>query len=537
MHDFETVTLLLLEDDPDDRRLLVGQLKNERTNFVVEWAQTLAEAIEKLKNQRFDVILSDLHLPDSGGLQTVLQLRSQCQWTPIIVLTAVEDEHLERDVMAAHAQDYLVKGEFGGRAVPRAILHVVQRQHAMDDITSLLIEQQQSQQRLQEQALLLQKKNDHLRKLNRTAQEFVDNVSHDFRTPLTVIKDYATIIREGMVGEINAEQQLMLDKVSVRVDDLNIMVDDLLDVSKLESGLLGAWRRECRVGDIFDRTESMLQQRAQVKQVQLQVECEATLPNVYCDSDKVGRVITNLAVNAIKFAGEGGHVTLRAESDPTRNQIIISITDDGPGIAQESLEQIFARFEQLEDAQASTKGYGLGLSIAQQICNLNLGELSVQSELGVGSTFSFTLPIVDFQEIVKRWLEARDAEANARQVIEVAVNQEIKSTEADELDKFLNCLLRRNDLLFRTDVNTWLIVMSVPQCESRVWFDRAEKEFQRTNRNRPLGPLPEYCASLRCEWEVDELTETVLKDFAALTEPTARLPLTVCTSKAVEQFA
>ena len=518
MTNIETIRLLLVEDDSVDCRQIVRQLRDERCEFIVQHAETLHSAVDKLQSERFDVIISDLHLPDSAGLETVSELRRACARTPIIVLTALEDERVERDIMAVKAQDYLVKGEFGGRAIARAVLHVVQRQQAMDEITELILEQEQSKQQLAEQAELLQRKNERLQQVNKTAQEFVDHVSHDFRTPLTVIKDYATIIREGMVGDINDDQRLMLDKVSIRVDDLNIMVDDLLDVSKLESGLLGAWRRVCRVEDVVDRAVSMLSQRACVKNVALEVDLEPDLPEVYCDCDKVGRVITNLAVNAIKFAGDGGKVKLWAKADESERQVVVGVTDDGPGIDESALEQIFQRFEQLDGMPTSSKGFGLGLSIAQQLCRLNLGELNVESQLGLGSTFSFGLPMNRPAEILRRWLASKSKTTDALHAVEVAIDSDDAQPTCDEFDQFLNCLLRRNDLLFRIAADRWLIVISAPEQEQQLWFARAEKEFDRTNRNRPLGTLPEYQATRRCRWNSQDSHESIVQDFQSIFE-------------------
>jgi signal transduction histidine kinase len=141
-----------------------------------------------------------------------------------------------------------------------------------------------------------------------------------------------------MVGDINHEQRTMLDRVAVRADDLNNMVEDLLDVSKLEAGLLGAWRRNVHVREIIERAEPLLRQRAQAQEIQLDISCENSLPAVYCDADKVGRVITNLVVNALKFAGTQGQgrVRLWAEADPSGHQVVMGVTDDGPGIDQEA---------------------------------------------------------------------------------------------------------------------------------------------------------------------------------------------------------
>ena len=161
----QAIKILLLEDDGDDYRLISQQLRGQQHHFVIDWAETAAVAIEKLGRCSFDVVLTDLNVPDSVGLATVSQLRQHCGQIPIIVLTSLEDDDVERDILNAGAQDYLVKGEFGGRAMARAIFHAVQRQQAINEVKDLLLEQEQSHQLLREQAQLLQKKNRRLRKL------------------------------------------------------------------------------------------------------------------------------------------------------------------------------------------------------------------------------------------------------------------------------------------------------------------------------------------------------------------------------------
>ncbi len=516
MNAIEKLKVLVLEDDSLDYRVLHRAISDQERQFDVEWSQTMACALEKLGSQEFDVVLSDLNVPDSRGMVTVAQLRQHCGAAAIVVLTGSDDQRMEDKILQAGAQDYLVKGELGGRAVVRTALHAIERKRSSEEMKSLVKQLRQSHDLLEDHAKLLHRKNHRLRRLYKTAQEFVDNVSHDFRTPLTVIKDYVSIIREGMVGEINPEQEEMLDKVCVRADDLNIMVDDLLDVSKLESGLLGAWRRKSDVEAIFERAQGLLQQRASTRKVELVVECEDNLPVVYCDADKVGRVITNLAVNAIKFAKEPGLVRLSAEADPASHQVVISVTDNGPGIDQESLDRIFQRFQQLDDhMQSSAKGFGLGLNIAQQLCRLNLGELSVKSQVGQGSTFSFSIPFADPSEILQRWLKLTALGSDLLRVVEIEVNEDTSDSTADEFDNFLNCLLRRKDLLLRTDSSRWLLVMAVVPSEADLWFARATKEHKKASRNRPLGPLPEYSAEVLHEWSADVAHETVIREFGA----------------------
>lgn len=515
----QIIKILVLEDDAEDYHLLQCSLRDQKKQFALDWATTLSEAMKKCDRHHYDVILADLSLPDSAGIETVARLRRVCGNTPILVLTGLDDASVEEELLVAGAQDYLLKQEFGGRTVSRAIVHAHQRQQSINEVHTLVQELVQSHQLLEKQTRLLHRKNRRLKRLYKTAKEFVDNVSHDFRTPLTVIKDYVAIIREGMVGEINDEQKNMLDKVSVRADDLNYMVDDLLDVSKLESGLLSVYRRNVDIAEVLQRTESMFEQRASAKNVQLIVEWDKNLPQVYCDADKVGRVITNLAINAIKFAGEEGCVRIVAEANPAGNEVRISVIDNGPGIDRQSLDQIFRRFRQLKTHVKSTiKGFGLGLNIAQQLCRLNLGELSVKSQLGQGSTFSFTLPVADPVEVLDRWLHLQSTPKEAFKLVRIRINEDSTTAEAEEFDSFVHCLLRRKDLLVRVNANEWMLIMNVHLGEADRWYARIHREYERTNRNRPFGPLPQYHAKTCREWNAYDSHDLILKQFSAVLE-------------------
>ena len=508
------IQVLLVEDDPSDYQLLTRQLRSVGYDLDIQWAQTLTEASEQLATSTYDVVLTDLSLPECCGLETVAKLRRLANDLPIIVLTGIDDEALGQELLECGAQDYLVKGELNGRPTRRAIQHAIQRERMKNELARLLKEREEDQILLRQQAALLQKKNQRLRQLYQTGQEFVDNVSHDLRTPLTVIKDYVAIVREGMVGEVNLEQQQMLDKVSVRADDLNNMVDDLLDVSKLEAGLLGAWRRNVTISGIVRRVESMLTQRAQTRGVQLTYSCPDDLPDVYCDADMIGRVITNLVVNAIKFSGEKGEVSLWAKADPQQAWVVVGVTDNGPGMDASVVNKLFQRFRQADERVKTVgKGFGLGLSIASQLCRLNLGELTVESCLGEGSTFSFDIPAADPAEVLSRWLTTQRAEHDSLQLVEISIDDRAGASGSDDFDNFLNCLLRKRDLLFRVESGRWLLIMAIPECEAHHWRTRIRKEHQMQNRNRPMGPLPDYNGVVKASWRTVDQDGKILETF------------------------
>ena len=401
----------------------------------------------------------------------------------------------------------MIKDVISTETLRRSIHYAVHRQLAVRENLTLL-------KRLKENEQLLKRKNRRLTSLYQTANQFVDNVSHEFRTPLTVIKEYSWLIRDGLAGEVNQEQQRMLNVVIDRVDDLNTMVDDMLDMSKIRAGLLGASRNPCSLMDIVRNVLPTLERKAQVRSVQLESTVDELLPLIYCDGEKLGRVVINLVANAIKFCGRPGIVRLWAKDNPQAKEVVIGVTDDGAGIAVEHLEAIFERFKQLEnDVDRSTKGFGLGLNIAKNLVELNLGTMRVESKPGQGSTFSFTVPWADPTEVTRRYL-SQISELRRKSIAVSLVNAEIDESatelQAHDVDLFLSYQLRRNDLLFRGDPRRWFILLLTPQLEVEPLLERMEAARSAVNRNRPNGSLPEIRFSFEGSWDANEERDAIL---------------------------
>jgi hypothetical protein len=303
------------------------------------------------------------------------------------------------------------------------------------------------------------------------------------------------------------------------------MVDDMLDSSKLESGLLGAWRRPCRLSDVVESVCPPLAKKAEVKGIAFEVDVPETLPAVYCDAEKIGRVIINLVTNAMKFCGKQPTVRLWAQQEPEQGALVVGVTDNGPGIDEESLSEIFKRFKQLKtQLKSSTKGFGLGLNIAKELVELNFGDMSVQSRAGEGSTFSFTVPLDHPPGVIERYLKRihslRDGESVVA-LVRARVDSSTTDADAEDADAFFNYLLRRNDLLFRAGTHQWLFVLPVPRSELADFMDRAYSEWEKTNRNRPFGPIPRFEMQVEGAWMVEGNTDAILDRFTWLLQPEA----------------
>lgn len=504
----QPIRLMLIEDNPGDAELVRIALRGTGGQFDLHWEQRLSDAMQWLSTQSVDLGLVDLSLPDSCGLEVISRIRAEHPDLPLIVLTSLANDQLAIDALDRGAQDYLVKGHATPDTLTRTIRYAIQRQQHVSEVRRLLIE-------LQEHQTLLEAKNKRLEKLYRMAHRFVDNVSHEFRTPLTVIKEFVSLIREGVVGPVNSEQQRFLTTVEDRADDLNNMVDDMLDVSKMEAGLLCVRRENCQVSEIIDRVRPAMERKASVRGVTLQFDLAADLPVVFCDPEKAGRVVTNLVVNAIKFCGEPGLVTVRAHQSTAGHQVVISVLDNGAGIDRKLLQVIFRRFKQGQpNSRGSTKGFGLGLSIAKELVDVNLGAIKVRTRVGRGTKFAFTLPCACPIEVTRRHLKRLQRMAGgppALTMLVASVDAATNSDAQDDAQAFLDYLLRRNDLLVRIDANRWLILLATGLRELPRFLLRANKCLDDLQRNRLRGPMPPVAFERRAAWTANWRPQAVVR--------------------------
>lgn len=494
-----TTRILLVDDDANDAQLTRQALECcERKHYEIDYAASLVEVQERCTEVHYDLVLLDLHLPEAMGIETLQRLRVLIdEDVPVIVLTDMDDEEIALKMLEEGAADYLCKCEIRPEMLRRSIEYSLRRQ-------TLLAELHAANQ-------LLKERNSRLAKLYDTAQQFVDNVSHEFRTPLTVIREYSSIIRDGLDGPVTERQSEHLEKILHRTDDLSLMVDDMLDISKLEAGLLAVWRRRCQADALIANVEGMVQARAASRNIHFTTDIESDLPDLYCDEEKARRVIINLAINAVKFTPEGGTVKLWARRKD--KSVEIGVTDSGAGISRENLQEIFGRFRQVETGiHCSTKGFGLGLSIAKELVHLNLGQINVQSTPGAGSTFSFTLPRHDLSEVVNRYLDRLLAllrDPNEMSLVEAYIDDSTEPAATEVVDEYLQRALRGHDVAVRTSDHRWLLAVLGPHQELSDATGRIEAEWRAFVRNCPAVELPELRFRVAGCWSLPDELEAV----------------------------
>ncbi|MEM6331954.1 MAG: hybrid sensor histidine kinase/response regulator [Planctomycetota bacterium] len=356
------------------------------------------DAVASYPSQGRVVTLCDLKMPGASGVDWLPDLLRASQG-PVIMLTGSGDEGMVVASFRNGAADYVRKTDLARdpEVLGRAISDALRRHRLAEKNRELAFQLKQSN-------CDLATRNRKLKELTDTAHRFVDNVAHEFRTPLTVIQEFASILNDGIGGEVNDKQREFLGHIESSVRDLSQMVDDFLDTSKLRANRLRVNRQPCRVEDVLERVRPKLQAGAASRKVELVERIGADLPELYCDVEKAGRALLNLVGNAIKFSPSGERVTIDAGLDAT-GSVAIRVADRGPGLSDEDIGLLSGRFQQFGDSRRSGKGFGLGLNIACDLAMLNLGRVHVESTLGEGSTFTLTLCPNDRNTIVRRYAE------------------------------------------------------------------------------------------------------------------------------------
>jgi signal transduction histidine kinase len=299
---------------------------------------------------------------------------------------------------AAGVKDRLaaLRGDFNADDNESAIEELARQNRDFVRILGELEEKREELERLNRQLTAsnteLNEANARLRELAEMREEFLALTTHDLRSPLTVISGVISFFTSGRLGELSPEQKNMVRMMERNTQNLIELVNDLLDAAKLESGSLQLELAPTDVRALIHEVCEPFQPLAGEKGITLTQELPGELPHVNADRPKLRRVIVNLLSNALKFTKKGGRVNVRAERSGAG--VHVSVADTGVGIAAEDIPLLFDKYEQARHrATRGEKGTGLGLFITRQLVELHGGEIHVESEVGKGSTFSFTLPV------------------------------------------------------------------------------------------------------------------------------------------------
>ena len=247
--------------------------------------------------------------------------------------------------------------------------------------------------------------NDELKELDRLKSDLLANVSHELRTPLTAIKGYTDYILERRLGAITEKQEKGLVVVQRNLERLSKTINALLDFSRMDVGRIALNLQPFALAPLLDQIVTGLRSELEKKGLKLTADIERGLPPVIGDKEKLSAVLENLIINALKFTPEGGRITVSAKRAGTaaRPSALIRVSDTGVGIAADQIEKIFNRFHQVDTSTTRRfGGVGLGLAIVKSILEAHGTTVTVESELGRGTTFGFVLPVLDRAEAPAR---------------------------------------------------------------------------------------------------------------------------------------
>ncbi|MES2952258.1 MAG: response regulator [Pseudomonadota bacterium] len=446
--------ILAVDDSETYLHELADILRGEGYDVIL--AHSGEEALEMVDVQSVDCILLDRLMPGLGGTETCRRIKAspKLRDIPLIMLTAMEDRDAMIEGLSTGADDYVLKSNEVD--VLKARLRAQLRRKQFEDesrrvraelmnreleasearaahqlfesratLLSVLEKKNSELEQVNEQSLKRQaeiaEKNLQLEHASRLKSEFLANMSHELRTPLNAIIGFSSALQQGLAGALNEKQEEFTRFITEGGKHLLSLINDILDLSKIESGTMSLTLEPININALLESSLNVVREKAVNHQIHLRLEVQ-NVGWIMADERKTKQILYNLLSNAVKFTGDGGTVTLQSrdarcteiplvagkirgnETNQSMDRFLaLSVSDTGIGIAHADLDRLFQPFVQL-DAGLSRKyqGTGLGLALVKQLVELHGGYFSVQSELGMGSTFKVLLPLVVAEETPKQ---------------------------------------------------------------------------------------------------------------------------------------
>ncbi len=392
----DPIRLLLVDDDPSYLDLCNRLLaRSSYVDFKVDTASNIKDAFFKCRNNDFDCLLVDYKLPDGSGTDIIDLLDEYFEQAeqreqippPTIIVTADGGQHAATQAIRAGAKDFIAKNDVTPQSVRRAITHAVEKFRLETSVRQRSVALEQAYE-------VIETANQQLESKSREILNFYHTLSHEVKTPLAAAREFVSLVRDGAVGEIQDDQRELLNYAMDSCDQIKLQFTELLDMARIDSGKMKLNQQTVILNHIVKRCVASVADSLRIKGIDIVVSDIDPVLTVYCDTDRIVQVISNLLTNAVRFTETGGTITLTMLNLEAEQKIRFIVADTGRGIAADELDLIFERLYQVEESsiESSHNGLGLGLSICRELLNLHDCQLNVSSELGLGSQFSFELP-------------------------------------------------------------------------------------------------------------------------------------------------
>jgi signal transduction histidine kinase len=382
-----SVNILLIEDSLAEARFLQELLKGSKLDSCnLIHVKRLTEAVHLLTAQQvlaYDVILLDLTLPDSQGLESMQPLLQLAPSVPIVVLTNTNDDELALEAVRQGAQDYLVKRQVNVETLVRSLRYAIERKQAMESLREV---NQTLSHRVKEQTVELVK----AKEQHQLTSEFVSMMSHDFRNPLSTILLSTELLRDWEQSLSKEQKSSIFQRIRSAGKNLVQLLDEVILVGQADVD-----RLECLPTPLD--LESFCQQLVEEAQLeassqhQVKLKMQGEFAETLWDESLLRHIFSNLFANAIKYSPQGGIICLEVKAED--HLAIFHLIDHGIGIPPHDLVKLFQAFHRASNV-GKISGTGLGLAIVKRCVEAHGGEIAVESEVGVGTTFSVKLPLV-----------------------------------------------------------------------------------------------------------------------------------------------
>ena len=385
----QNLRFLLIEDNPTDVELLEHELRHAGFEFTLAVVQTPEEFTRELRATPPHLVMADYNLPSWRGMEALEIIAREGQDIPLILVTGALADTTAVDCIKEGATDYVLKGTLA--RLPVAIRRAFQEKNLRE-------QRKRAEENLARSKRALEKsREDQLR----FKDDLLSHVSHELRTPLTAIKQFSTILLDGSAGELNHDQHKYQQIVLKNILQLQAMIDDLLEVTRLDNGKLTFKPESVSVPAILTDAIDTVYVSAHAKGITLSCDPSPGVPAACADPTRLRQILLILIDNALRFTPSGGAIRIRARpSEEDFKFVLFEVSDTGCGINSEDLDRVFERLYQVRPDQSSREGLGLGLFICQGLVTRHGGQIWVESELNKGSTFSFTLPVFSVNNLI-----------------------------------------------------------------------------------------------------------------------------------------